>query len=146
MGAETSVVIALIFSVFLILGTITYSSIDYSRNLVKNAQYDQDTMKKTMMQTDITITNVTFINSTPNPSYLNITIKNTGKTTLNASSLEIFVNGTYYSSYNLSPPGNTWVPENKTNITIYPLNYSQTTGSRIKIVTENGISDYALAP
>ncbi len=145
MGAETSVVIALIFSVFLILGTVTYSSIDYSKNLVKNAQNDQDTMKKNKMQTDITITNVSFSNNTGNV-YLNVTLQNTGKTTLNASMLEIFVNGTYYSSYNLSPPGNTWVPKNRTNITIYPLNYSQTTGSRIKIVTENGISDYSLAP
>lgn len=145
MGAETSVVIALILSVFLILGTTTYSSIDYYKNLVKNAQYDRDTMKKTRMQTDITITNVTFINSTPNPSHLNITIKNTGKTTLNASSMNVFVGGALYN-YTLLTSGNTWAPENRTDITIYPLNYTQTTGSRIKIVTGNGISDYALAP
>lgn len=144
MGAETSVVIALIFSVFLILGTITYSSIDYSNNLVKNAQYDQDTMKKDEMQTDITITNVTLTNNLNNSS-LNMTIKNTGKTTLNASTLDVFVSGKLYN-YNMLTAGNTWVPENKTNITIYPLNYTQTTGSRIKIVTGNGISDYALAP
>ncbi len=144
MGAETSVVIALIFSVFLILGTITYSSIDYSNNLVKNAQYEQDTMKKGKMQTDITITNVNLTNNSDN-SRLNMTIKNTGKTTLNVSSMNVFVGGAMYN-YSLLTAGNTWVPENRTNITIYPLNYTNTTGSRIKIVTENGISDYALVP
>jgi len=140
MGASTSVVIALIFSVFLILGTITYSSVDYSRKLVKNAQYDQDTMKKNKMQTDITITNIW--NSS---SYLNITVQNTGKTTLNASLLEIFVNGNYYPSYNLSPAINTWVPKNSTNISIN-LTSSYTNKSRIKVVTENGISAYELSP
>ncbi len=145
MGAETSVVIALIFSVFLILGTITYSSVDYSKNLVKNAQNDQDTMKKNKIQTDITIKNVSFSNNTGDV-YLNITLQNTGKITLNASSLEIFVNGNYYSSYNLSMTGNTWTPKNTTNISIYPVNYTTNTGGRIKVVTENGISDYSLAP
>lgn len=137
MGAETSVVIALIFSVFLILGTITYSSVDYSRNLVKNAQYDQDTMNKARMQTDITILNVT--NGT---TRLNITLKNTGKTTLNASAMNVFVNGNL-SNYSLLSTGNTWVSKNNTNITILVTPIS---GNRIKVVTGNGISDYALVP
>jgi len=74
-----------------------------------------------------------------------MTVKNTGKTTLNASSINVFVSGMLYN-YSLLTAGNTWVPENSTNVTIYPMNYTNTTGSRIKIVTENGISDYALMP
>ena len=144
MGAETSVVAALFFLLFLVLAVTTYSSFDYYKNLVKNAQYDQDAIKKTKIQTDITITNVTLTNNSNN-SRLNMTIKNTGKTTLNASSINVFVSGMLYS-YSLLTAGNTWVPENSTNVTIYPMNYTNTTGSRIKIVTENGISDYAFVP
>ncbi len=137
MGTSVSVVVALIFSAFLIVGTIIYSSVDYSKNLVKKAQYDQDTMKKARMQTDITITNVT------NGSSLQITLKNTGKTTLNASALDVFVDGKYHN-YTLSSAGNTWVPKNNTNITV-PVTFNASR-DRVKVVTENGISDYALVP
>ncbi len=138
MSAETSVVVALFFAGFLAVAAVVYSSIDYYSNLVKNAQYEKDIIKKARMQTDIAITNMT--NSTQR---LNFTIKNTGKTTLNASAMDVFVNGDRFI-YSLIVAGNTWVPGNKTNITIYPVNYSS--GDRIKITTENGISDYMLVP
>ncbi|MDD5474448.1 MAG: hypothetical protein PHU34_09935 [Candidatus Methanoperedens sp.] len=118
MGAETSVVIALLFLGFLIMGAAVYSSVDYSQNLVKKAQSDQDTMKKARMQTDITITNVSFSNYSGNVS-LNITLKNTGKTTLNASLLSVFINGIYVDSSYCISTKNTWVSENITNISIY---------------------------
>ncbi len=140
MGAETSVVVALLFVGFLFVATSIYSLVNYDQNLVKKAQYDQDTMKKAKMQTDITITNIW----PANPPYLNITVQNTGETTLNSSALEIFVNGNYYPSYNLSPIGNTWVPKNSKNISILTGSYPN--NSRIKVVAENGISAYALSP
>ncbi|MCZ7357046.1 MAG: hypothetical protein O8C66_13610 [Candidatus Methanoperedens sp.] len=146
MGASTSIVVALFFLGFLVVGAAVHSSGDYSNNLIKNAQYDQDTMKKAKIKTDVTITNVSLSSKSGNV-YLNITLQNTGETTLNASLLEIFVNGSYYSSYNLTPSRNyTWVPQNKLNISLYPMNYTNTTGRRVKVVTENGISDYALSP
>lgn len=139
MGASSSVAVALFFIGFFVIGTSAYSMVDYYNNLVKNAQHVQDTLKKAKMQTDIAITNVTNMTT-----YLNLTIMNTGKTTLNASLLEIFVNGNYYPSYSLTPASNyTWVPKNSTNITI---NVAATTGNRIKVVAENGISAYALSP
>lgn len=137
MGAETSVVIALLFLGFLIMGTSIYSSVDYNQNLVRKAQFDQDTMKKAKMQTDITI-----MNATNKTSSLNITLRNTGKTTLNASALDAFLDGTKYN-YTLLSPGNTLPSENNTNISIAVTN---STGKRIKIITENGISDYAIVP
>lgn len=137
MGAETSVVIALLFLGFLVVATTIYSTVDYNQNLVRKAQFDQDTMKKAKMQTDITILNVT--NKT---SFVNITLRNTGKTTLNASALDAFIDGIKYP-YNLLSPGNTWPSENNTNISIAMINSS---GKRIKIITENGISDYAIVP
>lgn len=137
MGAETSVVVALFFLGFLVVTVVSYSSIDYAKNLVKNAQYDQDTMKKAKMQTDIAIINVT--NKT---TYLNLTLKNTGKTTLNASALDVFYDGKYYT-YNLLSARNTWTSETDLNISV---NLVPQTNNRIKVVSENGISDYALVP
>ncbi len=135
MAAETSVVIALIFIGFLTIGTTTYASFEYSNSLVKNAQYEKDTMKKAKIQTDITIMNIT--NST---TRLNLTIKNTGKTTLNASAMNVFINGNAYN-FTVVTTGNVWVPQNSTNITI-PVSIN--VGDRIKITTENGVSDYRL--
>lgn len=133
MGAETSVVIALFFVGFMFVAIAMYSSSEYSRNLVKNAQDDQDTIKKAKMQTDITILNIT---------NMNITLQNTGKTTLDASALDVFINGNL-SNYSLLVTGNTWVPKNNTSINIL---VTPSSGDRIKIITENGISDYYLVP
>jgi archaellum component FlaF (FlaF/FlaG flagellin family) len=135
MAAETSVVIALIFIGFLIIGSTTYASYEYSNSLVKNAQYEQDTMKKAKIQTDITIMNLS--NTT---TQLNLTVKNTGKTTLNASGMNVFINGNRYD-YTVVMTGNVWVSQNSTNITI-PVSIK--VGDRIKITSENGVSDYRL--
>jgi archaellum component FlaF (FlaF/FlaG flagellin family) len=137
MGASTAMVVALFFLCFLIVAAAVYSSANYSQNLINNARQDQDTMKKAKMKTDIAIINVT--NKTTS---LNITLQNMGETALNASLFEIFVNGVYYSNYTLSS-GNTWPPMNYSNITI-PV--AASSGSRVKVVTENGISAYALSP
>lgn len=132
MGSETSVVIALLFAGFLMVAVVVYSSIDYYSNLVENAQYERDVFRKEWMQTDIIITNVT-------NNSMNLTLKNTGKTTLNASYLNIFINGNY-SSKNVTS-GTTWAPQYSTNITI-PVKLKM--NDRIKITTENGIAAYAL--
>ena len=135
MGAETSAVIALIFVGILTIGSTTYASYEYSNSLVKNSQYEKDIIKKARMQTDITIMNMT--NTT---TQLSLTIKNTGKTTLNASAMNVFINGNPYN-YSVVAAGNVWVPQNSTNIAI---SVTINTGDRIKITTENGVSDYRL--
>ncbi|MCZ7372588.1 MAG: hypothetical protein O8C60_02840 [Candidatus Methanoperedens sp.] len=123
------------FAGFLAVAAVVYSSIDYYSNLVKNAQYEKDIIKKARMQTDITITNIT--NTT---TQLNLTLKNTGKITLYASAMNVFINGNPYN-YTVVTTGNVWVPQNSTNITI-PVSINL--GDRIKITTENGVSDYRL--
>ncbi len=137
MGVGTSMVIALLLVGFILAAISVYSSVYYYQKLVQKAQNTQETMKKAKMQTSITITNVT--NQTTS---LNISLQNIGETTLNASLLEIFVNGTYYPSYTLYS-GNTWAPMNYSNITVAVAARS---GNRIKVVTENGISAYVLSP
>ena len=122
MSADTSVVIALFFVGILVVAATVYSSLDHYQKQVKNAQDDQDIMKKAKMQTDITITNISYTNISYSGSYLNITIKNTGKTTLNATQFEIFIDGVLYNvPFTLSPPGNLLVPGNSTNISFYGI-------------------------
>ena len=135
MAAETSAVVALIFVSFLIIASAVYSVVEYSNNIAKNAKYEKDIIKKAKMQTDITIMNVTNTST-----QLNLTIMNTGKTTLNASAMNVFINGNP-SNYTIVTAGNVWVPLYSTNITI-PI--SVMSGDRIKITTENGVSDYRL--
>ena len=135
MAAETSAVVALIFVGFLTIAATVYSTVEYSNNIAKNAKYEKDIIKKARMQTDITIMNIT--NTT---TQLNLTIKNTGKTTLNASAMNVFINGNPYN-YSVVAAGNVWVPQSSTNITI-PVSINA--GDRIKITTENGVSDYRL--
>ncbi len=135
MGAETSAVIALIFVGILTIGSTSYASYEYSNNLVKNSQYEKDVIKKARMQTDITI-----MNSSNTTTQLNLTIKNTGKTTLNASAMNVFINGNPYT-YTVVATGNVWVPQKSTNISI-PVSINA--GDRIKVTAENGVSDYRL--
>ncbi len=146
MGASNAIAVAILLLGFILILTVSYSSVYSYQKLMQKAQNDQETIKKAKMQTDIAITNVSLSNNTGNV-YLNITAINAGATTLNVSQLGIFVNGNYYSSYNLTPVNNyTWVPMRNINISLYPMNYTNTTGNRIKVVTGNGISAYALSP
>lgn len=146
MGASNAIAVAILLLGFILISTVSYSSYYSYQKLMQKAQNDQETMKKAKMQTDITITNVSLSGNSGNV-YLNITALNSGVTTLNASKLELFVNGNYYPSYNLTPANNyTWVPMRNMNISLYPMNYTNTTGGRIKVVAENGISAYALSP
>ena len=122
MGAETSVVIALFFAGFLALAAVTYSSISYYSDLSKNAQNAKDIIIKNKLQTAIDITNISYTNVTYSSSYLNITIKNTGTTTINASRFQLLIDGVYYNPpFTLSPAGNLLVPQNSTTISFYGI-------------------------
>ena len=122
MSTSTSVVIALFFAGFFIVMSSVYPTVINYQNLGEEAQHEQITMRLEKLQTDIKITNVSFSNIS-GKVFLNITVKNTGKTTLNAGQLDIFIDGNYIdSSYCLMPVINTWVSENTTNISIYSMN------------------------
>jgi len=122
MGAETSVVIALFFAGFLAAAAVLYSSFDYNSNLVKNAQDKQYIINKDQIQTAINITNISYTNVTYSSSYLNITIKNIGSTTINASRFQLVIDGVYYNPpLTLSPPGNFLVPQNSTTVSFYGI-------------------------
>ena len=88
------------------------------------------------LQTDI---NITGVNTPSNGSNydLNVTIKNTGSITLEPADFTLLINGsskkfTYTSTY--------FFPENTANLIVYNQPGSGT--RRLKVVTNNGISDY----
>jgi archaellum component FlaF (FlaF/FlaG flagellin family) len=84
------------------------------------------------VQTDIDITSAS---TSPNAS--NYTVNNTGSTTIKTSDFTVLVNGTSQSfSYS-----KTYIsPENTAYFYVYNLNGTGT--KKLKVITDNGISDY----
>ena len=106
-----------------------FTDVHESFNKMKNRAIDQ-------VQTDINITSVTTEANGSNTD-INITISNIGSISLETSNFYILINGTNkdftYSNLYLHP-------ENEVYIIVSSL---PSTGSRrLKVVTDNGISDY----
>ena len=87
-------------------------------------------------QTSINITNVTLSNVGGNLS-LNVTVKNTGSVSLNTSDFSILVNGTKKS---FTATKSVIHPEKEA---IFTITVSSSGSKRIKIITYNGVADYA---
>jgi len=88
------------------------------------------------IQTDINISSVTTRANKSNYDH-NFTVKNSGSVTLNISKFTVLINGVY-QSYNYTEKY--LYPEKKTNVTVD--NLPGNGEKRLKIITENGISDY----
>lgn len=87
------------------------------------------------VQTDITITSVT---NTGGSTYdLNITVENTGSVVLETSYFNILINGT---SQQFTCSKSYLYPENEVYLNI--TNLEGTGTKKLKVVTDNGISDY----
>ena len=138
MGFETTVVVAIFFLSAMVLGTASYVVISTSEDLVDDASYEQNEMQIKRLQTDILIDGSTPVGSAA--SYdLTVNISNTGSETLRSDELDILIDGTI-QSYTFSPTTTTWTPDEIKTLTVADLSGS---GShRIKVITENGISDY----
>jgi flagellar protein FlaF len=138
MGFETSVVVAIFFISALVLGTTSYTVVSASRDMVNDAAEDQYEIQNKRLQTDISITDSTA--NGPSASYdLTITLTNTGSETLNSSSLNVLIDGAI-ESYTPSPSTTTWTPDETKTLEIIGL--SGAGSHRVKVITENGISDY----
>ena len=130
LAAATAIIgVAVLISLELIIGTTipTITEIHKSYDEMRDRAIDQ-------LQTDMAITNV---NTPPNGSNydLNITVENTGSTTLKTQYFDIFINGTKYDyeCYRDYIYPNKQVYFNVKNL--------EGTGNRIlKMVTNNGIS------
>lgn len=138
MGFETTVVVAIFFLSAMVLGTASYVVISASEEVVDDASYEKNEMQIKRLQTDILIDDSTPAGSAA--SYdLTVTISNTGSETLRSDELDILIDGTI-QSYTFAPTTITWTPDEVKTLTVEGLSGS---GShRVKVVTENGISDY----
>jgi archaellum component FlaF (FlaF/FlaG flagellin family) len=130
--AATAIIgVALVMAIEIIVGTTFPTMTDVHESLkdMKNRAIDQ-------IQTEISITDVT---STPNGSNydINITIDNLGSVTLETEYFNILINGTQ-NAFICSKPN--IYPENEVYFNVF--NYQNTGLLRLKVVTDNGISDY----
>jgi len=133
LSATTAIIgVAVLMSIEIIVSTTVPTVTD-----VNNAYDEMKTRSIEQIQTDVNITNVrTIANGSDYDLYFDLT--NTGSTTLETLNFNIMINGTIYSSFNCSKD---YVhPENSVTYSIDNLNGEGI--RRLKIVTDNGISDY----
>ena len=131
-SAATAIIgVAILLSFELIVAEVIPSITDTndSYDLMKKRSLDQ-------IQTDINISNVNTPSNASNYD-LNITVKNTGSISLKTEDFNILVNGT---KHDFSCSKNYLHPEKEVffNVTNLPGSGSR----RLKLITENGISDY----
>jgi len=130
-GATAIIGVSLIIALEIIIGTTvpTITNVHDSFDKMRNRAIEQ-------VQTDINITSVrTLVNGSDHD--INITIDNTGSITLETEDFDILVNGT---SYSFTSSKSYLHPKN----TVY-FNVSSLKGTgirRLKVITNNGISDY----
>ena len=138
MGFETSVVIAIFFLSAMILGTTTYVIVSSSQDMVDDASYEQNEMQIKRLQTDIVIGSSTPTGSAASYN-LTLTVSNTGSETLKSDELNVLVDG-IVQSYSFTPTTTTWTPDGTISLIVTGL--SGGGSHRVKMITENGISDY----
>lgn len=130
-AAAAVIGVSIIISLELLLGSIfplTYDFIE-SYDDMKNRAIEQ-------IQTDISITNVATPANDTNYD-LNITIANTGSMVLKTGDFNIMINGT---DQQFTCKKTYLFPENETYFDVY--NLPGEGNRRLKIVTDNGISEY----
>ena len=130
-GAAAIIGVSILMGIEIIVSTTIPTIID-----VHDAFDDMRDRAIAQVQTDINITDVNSIVNGSNYD-INITVKNTGSITLETIFFDILING---SKNDFSCSKSYIYPEN-----IVYFNVSNLSGSginRLKIVTNNGISDY----
>lgn len=132
LSAATAIIcVSLFLAIEITMGSVfpTISDINDSYSQLKDRAIEQ-------VQSDISI--IKIVNTTNNSNYdLNITVNNTGSTALKTSGFNILINGT---DKNFVASDTYIYPEEQVYFNLYnlPGNGKQ----RLKVVTNNGISDY----
>lgn len=130
-GAAAIIGVSVLMCLEIIMSTTvpTITNVDDAFDEMSDRIIDQ-------VQTDINITNV--INTVNGSNYdINITVDNIGSITLKTSLFNILINGTIN---NFSCSKSYIHPENNVNFNVY--NFSGSGLMKVKVVTNNGISDY----
>lgn len=135
MGFSTSASVVILAASLMYIATIFYPFANLSYHRVLDAKKNLNDIQFDKLNTKIVITNTQIAGSN-----LNITVYNNGSATLNASKLNVIHNGALLSasSFSVSREG-VWTPRNFINVTLNGI-----TSGRTKIITSNGISDYAV--
>jgi archaeal flagellar protein FlaF len=138
MGFETSVVVIIFFVSVLITGTISYTTISSSHDLLSSSADEHYSTMNKKLQTDLQIvdSNAIIHNST---YQLSLQILNTGSETLRSDEVNVLIDGVYRPCSTLNTT-TTWTPETCTILNVYDL--SGFGDHRVKVVAENGICDY----
>lgn len=85
-------------------------------------------------------TKIVIVDTKITGSELNITVNNNGSTALDSGKIDVVYNGTILQSFNVSKQG-VWSPKTSINVTIN----NGESNRRLKIITSNGVSDYAIS-
>ena len=138
MGFETSVVVTIFFVSVMVIGTLSYTTISSSNELLSASADEHYSHVNKKLQTDIQIVDSSAI--IHNSTYqLSLEVLNIGSETLRSDEIDILVDGVYVP-YSTSNTTVTWTPRTSVVLNIYDL--SGFGDHRIKVVTENGICDY----
>ena len=135
MGFSTSAAVIIFTASLLYMAAMYYPLVDRSYNKVSEAEKNFNDMRYEKLNTKIVITN-----AQTESSSLVVTVYNNGSISLNSSKLNVIHNGEFKpsSSFTVSKQG-VWAPRSFINVTISEVN-----SGRIKIITSNGASDYAV--
>ena len=135
MGFSVSASTAIVFAgLFLAVG-ILYPAVSNGYEMVNDAEVDQEDARLEMRNSAINITELS-------TSTINVT--NEGSTALDASEIDVVVNGEYQprDDYTTGVDGNTgtdlWLPGETLNITSSAVGAS--TNDRVRLVTDHGLS------
>jgi archaellum component FlaF (FlaF/FlaG flagellin family) len=134
MGFSTSISIVILFVGTLAIATASYTTIDRSTELLMEAKDTQQERMLDQLNTKITITGIA-----QQGSDLNITVKNEGSEVLNSSAINVLLDGSYVTPDSITPSG-IWSPDVSINVILADV--TPLSNRRIKIIVENGQSDY----
>ncbi len=135
MGFSTSASVVILAASLMYMAAIFYPFASLSYHRVLDAKKNLNDMQFDKLNTKIVITNTQ--NGGGN---LKITVYNNGSVTINASKLNVIHDGTLLSasSFSVSQEG-VWTPRNFIDVTLNGI-----TSGRTKIITPNGVADYAV--
>ncbi|WP_340819100.1 hypothetical protein [Methanolobus sp. WCC4] len=138
MGFELSVVTVIFFISAVLLGTLSYTALSTSSEIVSDASDEQSEMQYLKLQTDIEIDD-SIVYSSGSDYNITVMLSNTGSESIRFDRLNVLIDGEL-GSYSYTDTSYTWTPSESRNLTVTGL-YGLGT-HRVKVVTENGVSAY----
>jgi len=142
MGFSVSGAAALIFLAFLISFGTFYGAASNAVDDVQDAQEDRTDRTVETINTEIEIVAAEY-NETE--ATLNVTVDNTGASTLDLNATDLFVDGEFVDGWEAdatldgSAGSTLWIPQERLNVTLDRTE----TPERVKLVTEYGVADTA---